>query len=456
MNRKWALLTGIPVFLGLLVLSVLHYKERTVILDMAYHLFHILKDGTFAIQINRFGAALTQIFPVVASKAGLSLQAVALWYSVAFVLFYFLCFLIILLGLRNTRMAVVLLLFHTVMVTHSFYWIQCELIQGVSFSLVYLALVENELRRPKTSFLFQALSPAFLVTIVFFYPLLIFVLLFALIYFYLYYRERKDLLGGTAIAYLALFCIKIVFFSTGYDTEAMLGAKNIMRLFPDYFSIQSHKNFIRCCIRDYHMLIILLLVNIIVYLRTRAYGKLALLLVFFFGLLFLINVSYAQGAEQFYLEPQYMILALFVSFGLVYDVFPLMKEKATAAVVAVVALLAFFRIAHAHSFYSERVDWFRSYLKETRADTHRKIVLPQQFVPMDKLRMSWGSAYEFWLLSTMEQGESRSVIIEEQPGSLDWLLDNNKAFIAKWGVFDYNTLDKRYFRFTDTSNYIRK
>jgi len=456
MSRKWTLLTGLPAFLALIVLSVLYYKERTVMLDVSYHLFNILKDGGFAIQINRFGAAMTQALPLLGMKAGFSLGSIALLYSVSFVLFYLACFLVILLGLRNTKVALCLLLFHTMMVTHSFYWIQCEFIQGVSFSFVYIAMIENELRREKTAALFHALSPVFLVTIVFFYPLLLFVLLFALAYFHIHYREKHALLRATALSYLALFGIKVVFFKTGYDAQAMSGVNNIITLFPKYIMIQANKNFIRYCLHDYYMVIIFFLAAVVFYLRAGLYRKLLLLCIFFSGLLFLINVSYFHGAEQFYLEPQYRILSVFVAFSLVYDVFPAVRERTAVIAVAATVVLAFVRILQVQPVYSGRVDWFRSYLHATEWEKDKKIIVRQQEVPMDRIKMSWGSSYECWLLSTMEQGSSRSVIIEETPGEFDWAMGNNRSFLTKWGAFDYHSLNKKYFRFTDTGYYIKR
>lgn len=34
--------------------------------------------------------------------------------------------------------------------------------------------------------------------------------------------------------------------------------------------------------------------------------------------------------------------------------------------------------------------------------------------------MTWSSSYEFWLLSTIEEGVSRSIIIEEKENEFDW------------------------------------
>lgn len=51
---------GSLTYIVLGILALVFYLERTAFLDISFHLFYILKDGDFAIQNNRFAAALTQ------------------------------------------------------------------------------------------------------------------------------------------------------------------------------------------------------------------------------------------------------------------------------------------------------------------------------------------------------------------------------------------------------------
>ncbi len=34
-------------------------------------------------------------------------------------------------------------------------------------------------------------------------------------------------------------------------------------------------------------------------------------------------------------------------------------------------------------------------------------------------------------------------------------MNENKHFITKWGAFEYDSLNKNYFRFNDTSHYVK-
>ena len=86
---KKVLIIGSVTYIILGVLALLFYKERMAFLDASFILFYILKDGEFAIQANRFGAILTQAFPLYSSKLGFSLSTIMKVYSLGFIAYFF-------------------------------------------------------------------------------------------------------------------------------------------------------------------------------------------------------------------------------------------------------------------------------------------------------------------------------------------------------------------------------
>lgn len=456
MNKKSVLVIGLISYAILITLSVYYYKQRVVMMDTSFQLFQVLQKNSFAIQAYRFGAVFTQIFPLVASWLGLSMKAVAISYSIGFEVFYAVCFFIILLWFKNERMAMSLLFFDTIMVAHSFFWIQCELIQGVAFTLVYLAMIEHEFRKENLSFSFVFLSPFMIITIIFFYPLLAFVLLFGIIYLWLVYEKKKTkTLLVIIAAYLVLFVLKSLFFNSAYDDAATSRIKNIIKIFPHYIGMQSNKNFIKYCIDDYYLVPALLLINTIILLIQRKYQQLFAMLIFFFGFLFVVNVSYPDGSDQFYVEPQYTILSFMVAVPFFYSVLPWIKRiQLRYALVSAILILGLVKIKNTAKIYTERLHWYQDFADSTNKLAEKKLILTAGKAPIDKLKLVWGAPTEFWLLSTIETGESRSVNIEENPGEFDKYLSNNKIFIGKWSTISYDELtNKKYFNFTDTSYY---
>lgn len=456
-NQNIIIVTGLVMFAVFLFLSILFYKERTCFIDISFHLFYILKDGDFAIQNGRFGAFFTQLFPLLGGASGISLKSIAILYSSSFVLLPLISFLTIVFALKNVRVATAYLLFLTLLSTHSFFWVQSELPQAMAFLFVWVALIDNVLTgRSQQDSNFWVISGILCFVVAFTHPLMLFPVTFYLLYSFLCYPESRKTILTTALMFGCYYIIKSLLFKTGYDSQSMSGLKNIVHLFPDYFNIQSNRDFLKYLVHEYYFLILFPVLIVLFYFRKRQYLKILLFLIFFTGYIFLINVSYANGAAQFYLENFYQVLAFFIAFPLVFDIFSTIQNKQIVVVIiSLVFLICEFRIVQTQKFYAARLEWNRKVISNTEHSPHRKLILPITMVPKDTLMMSWASCYEFWLLSTIETGKSRSIIVEEKEAEFDWALPAKNQFITKWGVFEYSSLNPDYFVFHDSTGYVK-
>ncbi len=113
-----------------------------------------------------------------------------------------------------------------------------------------------------------------------------------------------------------------------------------------------------------------------------------------------------------------------------------------------------FRVFSISNIYNDRLDWQKQFLIKTEKLENKKLVVSEEKVPMKILKMSWATPYEFWLISTLENKQTRSIIINPKIEDLQQNIENNKIFISTWGVFDYTNFNKKYFIFSDTSKYI--
>ncbi len=370
--------------------------------DASFQLYSILKDDGFAIQINRFGAVVTQIFPLLASKMNLSLQGIAVSYSLSFIVYYFTVFLVVLLCLKNEKMALVILLFNTIMVRHSFFWIQCEFVQGAVFTLLYLAITESALKNDKVPLWFYASSPFFLVTIIYFYPLLVFVMLFGMIFFMLQYQKKIKVLAVLSATYLSLCIIKFIYFNNYYDNSAVLGLNNILTEFPGYFRLQSFRSFFQYVRHDYYLVIIFWGINLCYLVYSRKYLHVLLMTVFLAGLIFLININYAQGYVQFYIESQFLILSIFVAMPFSYLLFDKASLRILYRGILVFSIgLSLLRIYETSKTYSRRVAYIRNMLEMHPQST----AIDYQKLDMDILKFTWPFRFETWMLSSLERNK---------------------------------------------------
>ena len=447
---------GYTTYLILAIFALIFYKERTAFLDMSFHLFYILKDGTYTIQNYRFGAFVTQSFPLVGAKFGLSLKSIMQLYSVGFVLFYAAIFTIIIRLLKSVKFAIIMLLFSTLMVTHTFYWIQSELPQGIALMILYFAFLKYMSLVDKNRDNSIINIPVIVVSsfvLAFIHPLMIFPVAFVTFYFIIIDSDGRKLYLSSFISFFAIYILKSIFFKTEYDSGAMKGIINIFKLFPNYFTLQSNKNFIHYIINDYYLLIATLLVVLGYYISKKNYLKALLVAFFFFGYLLLVNVSYPAGAENFYMENLYLPLAVFVIFPLVFDLFVRLRYKILWPVLILILAIRITDIYFAHPLYSDRVQYIEDYIEKVNNSKQKKQIIDEKLMSKDTLLMSWASPYEFWLLSTIKTGKTLSIFITDDINAFEWGKNYNKKFLTKWGTFDYSELPSKYFIMKDSSYY---
>jgi hypothetical protein len=110
----------------------------------------------------------------------------------------------------------------------------------------------------------------------------------------------------------------------------------------------------------------------------------------------------------------------------------------------------------AHTPWTNRIQWERTVLEETKNRPHRKLVLSEQQAPMNILKLSWGSPYEFLMLSSLAHPDSaRCLIIDEHPERFDSLLNKPRLFLGEFKNYPFQVLPHRYFNPVDTSGYVR-
>jgi hypothetical protein len=447
---------GIFSYSILALLAIVFYKERTVFCDVAFRFYSIMKADDYAIQANRFGSYFTQSFLYLSQTIGLPLKYVMINYSVGFILYKALAFFICLNGLKKPNFALTILLVDVLIVSETFYWIQSELVESLTFLILYFAFLEWSAER-KVHILRLLLLLGMLITAVFFHPLSFINLTFFSIFLFLSTKNtrfKKYLLIGFPIIF-GVLVIKTLYFKTVYDTNAFGGINNFIRFFPDYFSIKSNRRFGHHLWTDYYFLPIFWVVVLGYYAKVRDKIKFALLFWFVFGYLLLINVSLPEGHIIFHMESFYIPLSLFISLAFINDVLPLLAKKQAIFLLFFIVSCRLIHIGFQHEKFTGPIEWKEALIKETAHLENKKLAIYRKDVP-EGVVLTWGSPFEFWMLSTLETGVSRSIIIYDDPEEMaaDRMRYTN-VLLTKWGAGAYKDLPKAYFNFQDsTSRYV--
>jgi hypothetical protein len=447
---------GVFSYTILAILAIFFYKERTVFCDVAFRFFAIIKADECAIQANRFGSYFTQSFLYLSQTIGLPLKYVMINYSVGFVIYKALAFFICLKVLKKPQFALTILLVDVLIVSETFYWIQSELVESLTFLVLYFAFLQYSAER-KVSILRLVLLLGMLITSVFFHPLSFINLTFLTIFLFLSTENttfKKYLLIGFPIM-LSILIIKSLYFKTAYDTSATSGLNNFVRFFPDYYSIKSNRHFGYHVLTDYYFLPIFWVTLLAYYAKARQKIKFALIFCFVFGYLLLINVSLPEGHIIFHMESFYMPLSLFVALPFVVDILPLLAKKQALVLLFFIISCRLVHIGFQHEKFTAPIEWKEDLIKKTAHLENKKLAIYYKDAP-ENLMLTWGSSYEFWMLSTLATGVSRSIIIYDNPKTMTpGRIANKNVFLSQWGGSAYKDLPKAYFNFQDsTSGYV--
>ncbi|WMX14904.1 hypothetical protein [Aureispira sp. CCB-E] len=444
---------GVFSYATLALLAIVFYKERTIFCDVAFRFFAIIKADDYAIQANRFGSYFTQSFLYLSQAIGLPLKYVMINYSLGFVIYKALGFFICLNVLKKPKFAQTILLVDLLIVSETFYWIQSELVESLTFLIFYFAFLQYSAER-KVHVLRLLLLLGMLITAVFFHPLSFINITFLSLFLFLS-TDHRNFKKYILIAFpimLGILAVKTLYFKTTYDTNASSGINNFVRFFPDYISIKSNRHFGHHLLTDYYFLPILWVIVLGYYAQKRFKMKFFLLFFFVLGYLLLINVSQPEGHIIFHMESFYMPLSLFISLAFVQDILPLLASKKAITLLTFIVVCRLIHIGFQHEKFSKPLEWKQALLKETAHLENKKLAIYYKDAP-ENLMLTWGSSYEFWMLSTIETGVARSIIIYDNPNTMTpGRMHLKNVFLSQWGGSAYNDLPKAYFPFQDSTH----
>jgi len=448
----------------MIFLALLYYQERIINLDMAFQGFLILKSGNLEIQSGRFGAAATQIWPWAAQAIGLSLKGVLVAYSLGHVVWpailAWFCW-----KIGQWRWSLAIGMVATLMTTHTFYWLS-EMPQGLVFLCAVFAWMQSKGSMQAFQWWQWPLWLGALVTAFYFHPLVLYAAAFLSLYFILdrskplsWIWMHLTVLGiFTGLTILKYKILKLDW----YDAAAIKRQEAFGRLWPHWFDLESNHKFLEWSMKDYWLLWIVLATNLAYLIWKQNWAKGALMAGWSFGFVLLVNVPFYEAVgQQFYMENLYLPLAVFASIPLVFDVLSDYSQNNQLArngafVLGILFTINLLRIYGAHQVWSAKLQWEQSLLNSTAKKSQRKLLLSEQSVPMDTLKMSWGSPYEMLILSSLQSPDSaRCLIVSDASDHFDTLLTEPKLFLGSFKNYPFEALPQHYFHLTDTSAYVR-
>lgn len=453
-NLPYWIAVALIVLLG--IFSMVTYKERMLFVDPAWVVYNIINSKSFLFAEHRYGAFITQIFPLIGSYLGLSLKTILLFYSISFYLFYLSAALIIGSYFKQKWLSILLALYLTLFVSDVYYWPNNEVHQGITWMFLFLGFYLHEGKR-KTNFNFII---ATLLAILAICSHLLVAIPFLFLWIYLHSnQEFKTLLKNKCFLFftiliLVLIGIRYQLSDAGwYDPVKLQGVKEIsFNGILQAFQSGQAKSFSSLLFSNYWLSILVLGFSCGLLISSKKHLKLIALLLFTVGYFVLISITFPDAFDRslrFYMESEWVALSIIISTPLA--IWSMKNRKAS------VMLLIIFGIRLGYIFNS--YDYFHQRYKNLEAVTHtlqqsdinKAVILEDQKKSEELFIMDWGLPIESLLLSKMEEHDIQTTFkIVREPILIP---QNTDSFHAAFKLQSIESLNDKYFILDSTKNY---
>lgn len=304
---KW----GLCIFSVLIFMSVIFYQERIGLLDNAFQLFLILHEGKITSMADRWPDVINRFLPFIGFKMGLSLKSLMVLFSISYPLIQFLLYTLTYLVEKQRIWSIMSICCLTFAVSDSFYWCASELIHGLSWLMLLMALF---FRKDQLNMYAWIALISISVICLNLHPLLIFPFGFILLYHFIYMKQfsKNGLILLTV--FMILWVGKSQFLGNWYDDYK---SQEFIQNFAEYkfslWNIPSHVSFISELPIKYYVLLILLVFNGIWMVYKHKYAALSFLIVSLALYILIVHIGNPEATNSFYREVAYIPITVFSS-----------------------------------------------------------------------------------------------------------------------------------------------
>jgi hypothetical protein len=458
-----ALKTGAKLVLVLqavlLLAAIVFYKERCLFIDTPHGLFNMINDNAFQVGESRYGSYLSQLLPFIALQLHAPLWGIMVLFSASCYLLFIVVTLLLIYKYKNYSLAILFGLYTVLFVSDTFYYPPSE---GIALLVMALGMVLF-MAAEKQSFLI--VLPVFICLFylaIWTHPLVMLAAIY--LWFFLWLRGADwPFKPWQAIIFtVVLLCLAYrkyyVGVHHGYDSTRLENVAGIsLQKITGIFNTRQFHFFMRSCLTNYWPATILFIAGIVALARQRKY----LLLIYFFGFVtayvVLLSITYPGTTAQyrFYLEFEYMPLAIICVAPFVYYVLPRLNSRQVVMILAIIFSVRLVYIQRSAHFFTDRVTLINSINEKMKQKSLTKIIIPDPGGKTDSIfLMTWATPVESFMLSKLNGEEPQRTFIFADAEQVKSYPNRYKdTLIGCWHYWPSAKLNTQYFRMDTTVPY---
>jgi hypothetical protein len=456
--KKSIFLFGFLFFSVLLYISWTFFKERVLAFDPSFFSFLMIDQKDFSIALGRWGSVFSQILPLLALKSHCSLITFLRLFSIAPIINYFIIFLVITLGLKNYRAAVVLMLSLCLAFRHAFYYTTAELYLGIALSVLIWALIapENGYSSKRNKNIATIATLLLVYVCSYLHQLTLFTIVFVIAAEMLGSKRLKDkqlwlLLGITVVWYLIRIYLLT---SSDYEKEKMPSAAVFIEQIPNLRYLPSTIYFKHFAFKQMWPLFLAFCIGWIYLLKIKNWLYFIFLPVYSIGFLILILITYYKGESPLMYENYYTLFGLFAGLPLVYVLFENFTLSRSIIISAIFIAVSTIGIYKAHAILTKRVEYLDRLVSYGKTRPGKKFMISTRNFPWQVGWVHWAVPFETALYSALEGPDNaRTFFVAEDMNEYNDLINKENIFLGpSWAVtwFGSDKLNPDYFHFPST------
>lgn len=464
---KWSQIIAHAAFGLLLVFSLVWMYARVFYIDSAYQLFTLINSGTFSVNDGRYAMVLSQLLPLLCLKLHLPLSVIVAAYSLSFVFWAYMAYLIVRYVLKDGRTALAMVCVFLCM-RHTFMHCISETFQLMFFSfLLYALLAYKGVRKTygsRMGYVFALLAVA--AFCVFIHPVAIFFVAFILLYVWVdeNFHLRKELFLFLGISVLLLAVKFLIPSEGGHDATFLLPLPELIAKLPDFLHFGSLHFFVDHFFDFYYFPILCFLWTSVFYIRRKKAWKAVLYIGFNLCFFFITLWIYYAGDGPIGMERSFLPMVFFTALPFVREVLPECRPRLQRIAFIVWILLlshSMLRIAMKAEDYEKRLERMDYVLNVAKEQGICKVMVEKQLSETLGIGYNWGAGIESLMYSAVKHGGEAcgNLFVYsniEDMRTQEFTTMDSFAFVPWWRYLKHSDLNADYFPLKEAPYYLLK
>jgi hypothetical protein len=452
-------ITVFLLFVVLLIGSVYYYQERMLFCDAPHVFFEIVNKRHLSFSyVGRYGAFVTQLFPLISAWLHIPLKAALLLYSMSFNLFYLAVAAILLFRFKNTKLAVLFALYFVLFVSDTYFWTNNEIHQAMGWCFLLFGVIHRYKQHPKRPILHFSMVIVLAFLSLFTHPLMLFIFpflwLFTMLEKGLNPYNKKQLLF-LSLVFVSIFGLKYYSMSSnGYDAGKIHGATHFSFLdLWNALSSNMSKAISEKLIKDYFFVPVLFGFGISAALLKKKYKQIALVLLFTISYYLAVCLTYTDFLT-FYIESEWMPFSIITSILFVYYFIPIIDAKWIAvSLLLIFAVRINFILLSAEKFEARNA-WTFSMVKKMKQQGITKGYVYMNDSIQQMLLINWGGPVESIMVSKfLGETPQRTFIVDAKEVIEQRLISGKDTLIGPFRGVSQKELNPDYFQMDTIQTY---